>query len=379
MHLTERDCMSWLKDKFGNGQLVEEMPDTLRFPWSKATAPAGLVAMLALPVALLGGALSGHPAAGAIATGSAFTVGFAVFHPVMRSVLFSMLLVTLGIASATLAGSLSAKWTVAVLVVVAVSALNYGLLADLGASAGWIAQQSAVFLVVATYFPDGLQYAVGRSAMVLLGGLLQMGLYAAFHWRDKPLEGEPPLRQAVVEHAQEYWVRVCKKHAWTADTLGYAARLIVTLVVGTAIYRWLHLRNGYWIPMTALLVLKHRWAGTLSRSLARVLGTCSGAAVAYGLAQLHPWPGWLIIALIMVCAFVCFAVQAVNYALFSLALTLYIVFLFRFGGFSQTSAAHLRLINTVIGGALALVVDGVWAGAERVFGAGKLAKAKASP
>ncbi len=56
----------------------------------------------------------------------------------------------------------------------------------------------------------------------------------------------------------------------------------------------------------------------------------------------------------------CYALQGVNYALFSMCMTLYIVFVFRFGGFSETRAAHLRLLNTAIGGVLALLVDSLW-------------------
>jgi len=46
--------------------------------------------------------------------------------------------------------------------------------------------------------------------------------------------------------------------------------------------------------------------------------------------------------------------------LFSFSITLYIVFLFRFGGFSDRSAAHLRLLNTAIGGGIALAIDLLW-------------------
>jgi hypothetical protein len=45
----------------------------------------------------------------------------------------------------------------------------------------------------------------------------------------------------------------------------------------------------------------------------------------------------------------------VNYAVFSLFTTLYIVFLFHFGGFSQTSAANIRLFNTALGGKTASI------------------------
>ena len=64
--------------------------------------------------------------------------------------------------------------------------------------------------------------------------------------------------------------------------------------------------------------------------------------------------------LVLATAWGCYALQAVNYALFSLVLTLYTVYSFRFGGFSQPHAAHLRLLNTAIGGAVALAVDAAW-------------------
>ncbi len=112
--------------------------------------------------------------------------------------------------------------------------------------------------------------------------------------------------------------------------------------------------------MTALLVIRPQWTSTFSRGIARMAGTVAGASIAVLLAwELHPNPA-VILALVLISAWACYALQAVNYAFFSLFLTLYIVFLFRFGGFSQTSAAHLRLFNTVLGGGIALLVDGLW-------------------
>ena len=110
--------------------------------------------------------------------------------------------------------------------------------------------------------------------------------------------------------------------------------------------------------MTALQVLKPKWANTLSRGIARTAGTMVGAAICAFLAMVHaPFPHWIYFLLILLTAFVCFALQAVNYALFSSVLTLYTVFLFAFGGFSERTAADLRLLNTAIGGLLALLVD----------------------
>ena len=146
----------------------------------------------------------------------------------------------------------------------------------------------------------------------------------------------------------------------SGDTASYTLRLAVTLLLSTAIYRHFHVRNGYWSPMTALLVLKPQWTATLSRGIARFLGTLAGAGVALVLAHTVNYNTPVVFALVVVCAWGCYALQAVNYAVFSLFTTLYIVFLFHFGGFSQTSAAHIRLFNTALGGAIALVMDSCW-------------------
>ena len=342
--------------------------DTLHAAWPKRSVREGLIAMMAIGLCLAIGALTGHQAAGAIAAGGAFTVGFGVFYPLLESPLLGMTLATLGLATATFAGSLSALWTVAVLIVVGVAGLNYGLLSGLGNSAGWVGQQSAVYLVIATYFPNGPRYALGRSVMLLLGGALQIAIHAGFRARREPAGARGLLRSAR-QRASDY-ARLLPRHMVLGSvTLTFALKLVVTMVLATAIYRHMRWANGYWVPMTALLVLKPQWTGTFSRSLARVVGTLSGATVAFGLAQIHAFPTWLVAIGAVVAAFGCYALQAVNYALFSFALTLYIVFVFRFGGFSETAAAHLRLVNTALGGGLALLIDSVWYGIARATGA----------
>ena len=77
-----------------------------------------------------------------------------------------------------------------VLVVDFVAAVNYGLLAGLGPTEGWIGQQSGVFVIVASYFAQGPHYAVGRTLMVLAGGGLQIAVFSLFYLL-KPKQREP--------------------------------------------------------------------------------------------------------------------------------------------------------------------------------------------
>ena len=343
-------------------QLFTISEDTTAFPWANRTPGSGLVAVIAVGIALLVGWLTGHTSAGAIAAGSAFTVGFAVFHEALASELLSMLAVTLGIASATLIGSLAAPWSDLVLLVAFVAAVNYGLLAELGPTEGWIGQQCAVFAIVAGYFAQGPHYAAGRAGMVLAGGGLQILVFWTFYLlRPKHREpGAERTHERVPERLRELWKCLRDELVIRRNSISYVARLSLVLVTSTALYRYYHVRNGYWIPMTALLVMKPQWGHTLSRGIARMLGTVAGAGIALMLAKLLPFPVWVLPTLVVVSAFGCYALQAVNYAAFSVFVTLYIVFLFRFGGFSETAAAHIRLVNTIVGGSLALTMDAVW-------------------
>ncbi len=335
--------------------------DTTLFPWNKSTPQPALASTVPVAVALLLGEFTGHASAGSIAAGAAFTVGFAIFHEAMASTLLSMFLATLGIASATLAGSLGAQWTPVVLVLCVVAAVNYGLLAGIGNTSGWIGQQCAVFVIVSSYFAQGVHYALGRSSMVLLGGGLQMLTFYLWnlfkhHERHGDAPAPPVLRQMRTRSGQLWRTGRDLLH-WRTDTTAYVLKLLVTLSVTTLFYRELHWRNGYWAPMTALLVLKPKWANTLSRGVARLAGTMVAVGIC-ALLTLHPvFNHWAYFLIILGSAWICFALQAVNYALFCLALTLYTVFLFAFGGFSERTAADLRLINTAAGGLLALAVD----------------------
>ena len=335
--------------------------DTTLFPWNKATPYPAAEASVAVCVALVLGAVTGHTSAGSIAAGSAFTVGFAVFHEALASTLLSMGLLTFGIASATLAGSLGAQWTPIVLLLCLLAALNYGLLAGLGTTSGWLGQQCGVFVIVSSYFSNGLHYAVGRSSMVLAGGALQMAVFTVANLTRRrtgnPAAPKLPLIRQLNTRAGQLWVSLRDELRWQASTTSYVLRLLVTLGLSTALYRALHWRNGYWAPMTALLVLKPSWANTLSRGIARLTGTLVGASLCALLALRPPFSHEIYFLLTLCFAWLCFALQGVNYALFSMVLTMYTVFLFAMGGFSERSAADLRLVNTAVGGLLALLVD----------------------
>ncbi|MGZ3625047.1 MAG: FUSC family protein [Ktedonobacteraceae bacterium] len=158
-------------------------------------------------------------------------------------------------------------------------------------------------------------------------------------------------------------------------TFRHAMRLGVALALATALYRLLPfpVGRGYWIPLTVLLVLRTDFASTFTRGLARLLGTILGAVLAVLLASfIGPTQGLLVI-FVAVSAFVAFSFLFANYAIFSIFITMEIVFLLAFV-IPQTSMNALdRAVDTTIGGILALIMYIVWPTWEHPHVAGNVA------
>ena len=148
--------------------------------------------------------------------------------------------------------------------------------------------------------------------------------------------------------------------------LRHALRLAGTLGIGTALAGLLPFEHRYWLPLTALVVLKPDFRSTFTRGLGRILGTAVGALLA-GLvtAVLQPGPV-LLTVLVVATAWGCYALLFANYALFGLCVTAFVVFLLSFTGLPAWSTVGDRLEATVLGGVLALVAYAVWPTWERV-------------
>jgi uncharacterized membrane protein YccC len=136
----------------------------------------------------------------------------------------------------------------------------------------------------------------------------------------------------------------------------YALRLVVTVSLASEVYRRLGVQSGYWIPMTALLVQKPAFFETLNRALARVGGTLAGATLATLLASHLHLSVWSLAGLTTFFAFWCFATNAVNYALFSVCITSYIVFLLSLNQIPGPDLAHRRAACTAAGALIALII-----------------------
>jgi uncharacterized membrane protein YccC len=139
------------------------------------------------------------------------------------------------------------------------------------------------------------------------------------------------------------------------DSLVFRHAVRVAIVTSAAVWLAgaLQLSRGYWVTVTAVIILQPYTGVTTQRAVQRVIGTVLGGILTAGLGALfHDIRA--IFALSFIFAAVSVAVLPVNYTAFSIFLTPTFVLL------AEASAgdwhlATVRVIDTMLGGALALL------------------------
>jgi hypothetical protein len=293
----------------------------------------------AIAVALSLGAATGKPLVGVLAAGGAFTVGLGAPLGLRGSNLLLLCLASGAIGAAAVVGSFAA-WNDALAVAFAACLGTLcGLALPKGPGVAWIAVQCALAGVVATSYPASLQGAERRAIVIVAGGALQAALIAcARHALRRHLPPQPPTE---------------------SETPHYALHLAIGLALATGIERSIHLRSGYWVPLTTLLVLRPVARSTMARALARTVGTMGGAALASALIlALHP--SWAVLAAFVVtAAFAAYLFQKATYGLLSACVTVYVVFILSLAGVPESEVAVARIAATALGGAIAIAVQAV--------------------
>ncbi len=339
------------------------LSDSYVFRWQEGTFRTDLPFVVPIAACLAIGLLSGHAAAGMIAAGGAMTTGFGAKHSIDSSRMLPMLLCALGIACSTFVGMVAGHEGFGLVLIAAAFGFGYGMLSDRGAAFSWVGQQCTVMMLVASAFPFGVRDAAVRSALVFTGGLLQvlstailLRLFHELAGNFRALGHYAWEEQRALRETYREAFAIARGGKFGQSPIPYALRVAAVLAVSTEVYRQMHFASGYWIPMTALLVLRPGLTDTANRAIARTVGTLAGAVLAsMCLAYTHPVPAALA-GFTVLFAWLAYSTLNVNYALFSVCLTSYIVMLLSLNGVPGTDIARRRAICTVLGGGLALAV-----------------------
>jgi hypothetical protein len=331
--------------------------------WSAEGPGTALACLPAIALSLAAGIAIGQPAVGMVAAGGALSVGFGAFQQLSQNRAAPMVLAALGMAAAALLGSVLGGHALAFAVMLALWVGFLGLATTLGAGAWWSILQWVIALLVASSRPGGLTAGVERALLVLAGGALQTLIVSAV-WRLRWLpEGvTQPLPRAPLRTA----LRLLRRHANLHMPTGRYALVLALSVSGLdLIARRLSLPNGYWAPMTLLILLKPAFRDTFKRGVQRIFGTLAGAGVATLLAALLRPSEWIVAAVVVAAAFGAYTLLKVNYLAYSVCITAYVAFLLTLNGMPEPVVAAERVVGTLAGGLTALLVHAGWTASER--------------
>jgi uncharacterized membrane protein YccC len=184
-------------------------------------------------------------------------------------------------------------------------------------------------------------------------------------WRSASLPQAAGARTAfgasVLEPHIEHWLSVLRENVSIKAPFGrHAVRLAVVLSLALLLYREAHIARGYWIVLTALLVLRPDFHTTFSRGVARVAGTIGGVLIASLVAFFVPSGTWADLAVAIAFAGLGFVVFPINWALYTVTVTVFVVFMLSLAGLAEPTAAAERIVATLIGGAMGLTAYAIW-------------------
>ncbi len=187
--------------------------------------------------------------------------------------------------------------------------------------------------------------ATWRSAAIPLGGF-------HFHYPSLPHFDRSDFEESLV---------LLRSNLNLSAPFGrHAVRVGLTLAVVGVLAHVLPIARGYWMTLTASLVLRPDFTTTYVRGVARIAGTLIGVLVATVLVSLLPDATHASLALAICFAAAGYAVFQMNYALYTVTLTAYVVFILSLLGLPEKTAALDRSVATIAGGALAMIGYAVW-------------------
>ncbi|MCU1492384.1 MAG: hypothetical protein JWO62_148 [Acidimicrobiaceae bacterium] len=215
---------------------------------------------------------------------------------------------------------------------------------------------------------EGAAIAVALLDRVMaLGGQLRAAAALATETAvgPRPVAGVQTRRLArsAVDRVWSQLLMVQANLSLRSTALRHAVRLAVVVPIAEIVSTHTPLQRGYWVPLTAALVLRPDFGGTLSRGFARLAGTIVGVGITGVIVAGGHLRGAPIVVLVGLLALGAFATFGASYALYTAFLTGLVVLLVNLatpGAHATLTTALDRLVDTIVGGALALVVYVAW-------------------
>ena len=135
----------------------------------------------------------------------------------------------------------------------------------------------------------------------------------------------------------------------------YALRLMASIGVAAVVSEILPLQRSYWVVLTVAIVLKPDFGSVFARALQRGIGTVIGAVLGAVILVVVPYGLWLLVPVAILAALLPYG-RGLNYAMLAVFLTPLVVLLIDLLDRTGWRLAGDRLIDTLLGCAIALLV-----------------------
>ncbi|MBV9916438.1 MAG: FUSC family protein [Solirubrobacterales bacterium] len=295
------------------------------------------------------------PAAGAVSTG-ALIAGFVALDAPARTRSQWQVMTAPVIGSFAAIGVISGHSATFAVLVMTVLATAAGFCVAVSPRLGTAGVMCVLALLIAQGLDVSMHEAVRALLLATAGGLLQAATSrVASVWERGR---EPGALGARARGARDASVRnlTLESHA-----LRHALRWGVALGAAVAVYRFVDLQgHGYWVPLTVLFVLRPELDETVERVIMRAAGTLVGLSLATVFAEIfgyHVIPTAILLTVAAACAY---TMVAVEYAVFTAAISVYVVLLADAVGEHAWHAADQRALATLIGSAIAGLALVLW-------------------
>jgi Fusaric acid resistance protein-like len=321
--------------------------DLLRVTPHRFDPALGLGAAAVLILPLVADALFGLGTSGVLVTFGVLNLFFAAMPRPHATPPRLVLLAIATNAVGFLLGSVLVQLPVALELPLTAVAVSVVLLA--GRHPHWenLGGMTAVMLVIGIGLPSPNLGAIPlRSAEVALGGAVGFAAwYALTRWlpplpRDRAdPSGSPPASVTPIP---------------IRTMLPYASVVGATVAIGLGIGLGLGLARDYWIMLTIVVALRQEWASTLAFAAARIVGTVTGASIAFFVTMYVSDPV-ILVPIFFASAALTISTRAVNNTLYAVWVTIFVIGLLNLLYAGGPNYAVLRIIDTLIGGGLALL------------------------
>lgn len=315
----------------------------------------GLVAAIPVGAAMFGDLEFDAPASGALSTG-AMLAGFIAFDAPPRTRLVWQLLSAPAIGAAGALGALTGDSG-------ALAALTMACFASIAGMSVAVSPRLAIagmICVLALLLGQGLSLSPDQAPEALLlggAGVVLQALTSAVAWFGDRAR-EPIDLAAGVERARRAVRANLDRHS---PSLRHALRWGTALGLSVGLYHVVDFgQHGYWVPLTVLFVLRPEPDETVQRIAMRAAGTVGGLILATPLAELIGHHATVEAVAIGITAAFAFALLAVEYALFTAAITAFIILSAHALGQGAEQAAGERALATLIGIAIAASAVVLW-------------------